>query len=62
MSHLVKRTKGTISRDKANWQVRGMNRLAQLNRPGVYPLALIVSPDGSRQLVVENGRVEDLGN
>lgn len=59
---LVKRTKGTESRDKSNWQVRGMMRLGQLRKPGVYPLTFIVNPDGSRQLVVENHKIEDLGS
>ena len=46
---------------QSKWQVRASHRLAQLRKPGIYPLSLIVSPDGSRQLVVENGKVEDLG-
>lgn len=59
---LAKRTKGKESRNKSNWQVRGMMRLGQLSQPGVYPLTLIVAPDGGRQLVVENGKIEDLGS
>jgi hypothetical protein len=59
---LAKRTRGNQGRSQSNWQVRGMMRLGQLSKPGVYPLTLIVAPDGGRQLVVENGKIEDLGS
>lgn len=42
--------------------VKMAHRLGQVvNGPGVYPVAIIVKKDGRWQLVVEPGKVEELG-
>ena len=44
------------------WGLKAIYRLAQkMNKPGIYPLTLIVTKDGRRQLVLEGGKIEELG-
>ena len=44
------------------WGVKVIHRLEQVTgKPGIYPMTLVVGQDGRRQLVVEGGKLENLG-
>ena len=50
------------SPDLPRWMVKAGRRLAeQCRAPGVYAFAIIVDEDGTRRLVIEPGRTENLG-
>lgn len=51
-----------IAVDLPTWGVKAIRRLsARIQKPGIYPVTLILTPDRRWQLVVEPGRVEELG-
>lgn len=46
----------------SKWMVKIGYRLNQkCSEPGVYPMTLVVGDDGSRKLILDGGKVEDLG-
>ena len=52
----------TTQKEVPKWELKAIYRLAQkIDKPGIYPFTLIVTKDGRRQLVIEGGKVEDLG-
>lgn len=53
---------GGIAVDLPMWGVKAIRRLsARIQKPGVYPITIIRTVEGRWQLVVEPGRVEELG-
>lgn len=55
----------TLPGGLAKWAWKAALRLATLKQPGVYGLLLIVRPDNTRELVIQNSerphKPEDLG-
>ena len=45
----------------ANWSIHLARRVSRMKKPGQYTLQLIVRPDGRRQLMTHDGKIEELG-
>lgn len=45
----------------SEWQVKFAQRMGQMKEPGVYPIAFIVEANGRRRIVIQPGKVEELG-
>lgn len=45
----------------ADWQIKFAQRMGQMKEPGVYPIAFIVDGNGRRRIVIQQGKIEELG-